>query len=44
MKKIFVTGVGGYIGSHTVYTLLKNGYAVVGIDNLVQDIKKPQKN
>ena len=31
---ILVTGVTGYIGSHTCIELLNNGYDVVGIDNL----------
>ena len=34
MGKILVTGGAGYIGSHTVLTLLENGYEVVVIDNL----------
>ena len=33
--KIFVTGGTGYIGSHTVVELLKNGYDVIIADNLV---------
>ena len=31
--KIFITGVTGYIGSHTCVELLNNGYEVVGLDN-----------
>lgn len=34
MKTILVTGGTGYIGSHTVVTLLENGYEVVILDNL----------
>lgn len=34
MKKILVCGGAGYIGSHTVYYLIDNGYDVVIIDNL----------
>lgn len=33
MKKIFVTGCTGYIGSHTYVELLENGYEVIGLDN-----------
>lgn len=33
MKKIFVTGCTGYIGSHTCVELLENGYKVIGLDN-----------
>ena len=31
---ILVSGGGGYIGSHTVLTLLEKGYEVVVFDNL----------
>lgn len=34
MQSILVTGGTGYIGSHTVVELLKNGYKVVILDNL----------
>ena len=34
MKNILVTGVTGFIGSHTSVELLENGYKVIGIDNL----------
>ncbi|WP_456452359.1 UDP-glucose 4-epimerase GalE [Hydrogenimonas sp.] len=34
MKKIFVTGGAGYIGSHTCVELLEAGYEVVVYDNL----------
>ena len=33
MKKILVTGGCGYIGSHTIVDLIKNGYEVISIDN-----------
>lgn len=35
MKTILVTGGAGYIGSHTVTSLLNGGYNVVVIDNLI---------
>lgn len=35
MKTILVTGGAGYIGSHTVLTLLEKGYSVIVIDNFV---------
>ena len=38
--KILVTGGAGYIGSHTVVSLLENGYAVTVVDNLVNSSKK----
>ena len=33
-SKIFVTGVAGMIGSNTARALLKDGFSVVGVDNL----------
>ncbi len=35
MKSILVTGGAGYIGSHTCIELIKAGYGVVVVDNLV---------
>lgn len=34
MNKILVTGGCGYIGSHTIVDLVRNGYEVISIDNL----------
>ena len=34
MKTVLVTGGCGYIGSHTVLSLLGRGYEVVVLDNL----------
>ena len=31
--KVLVTGAAGYIGSHTVLSLIKSGYSVTGLDN-----------
>lgn len=33
MSKILVTGGCGYIGSHTIVDLIKNGYEVISVDN-----------
>lgn len=33
-KKVLVTGSAGFIGMHTVLRLLKEGYEVVGLDNI----------
>lgn len=33
MKKIFITGCCGYIGSHTCVELLNNNYEIIGLDN-----------
>ena len=38
--KILVTGCCGFLGSHMVDFLLKNGHKVVGIDNLSTGNKK----
>jgi len=34
MKKILVTGGCGYIGSHTIVSLIEHGYEVISIDSL----------
>lgn len=34
MKKILITGVAGFIGSHVAKRFLREGYSVVGIDDL----------
>lgn len=38
---ILLTGCAGFIGSHTTHALLKNGYNVIGIDNL-NDFYNPE--
>jgi UDP-glucose 4-epimerase len=40
MKKILITGVAGFIGSNLADRLLKEGYEVIGIDNLSYGIKE----
>lgn len=40
MKKILVTGGGGYIGSHTIVDLVANGFDVISVDNFSN--AKPQ--
>ena len=36
---ILVTGGGGYIGSHSILSLLENGYQVVAIDNFTNAVQ-----
>ncbi len=47
MKKIFVTGGAGYIGTHTILVLLEAGYSVRVYDNLtnsyIEAIKRVEK-
>ena len=40
MKTVLVLGGAGYIGSHTVYELIDNGYDVVVADNLETGFRK----
>lgn len=40
MKKIAITGVAGFIGSNLASRLLKEGFEVVGIDNLAYGIQE----
>lgn len=35
MKKCLITGIAGFIGSHLADYLIKKGYSVIGIDNLL---------
>ncbi|MDQ3239132.1 MAG: UDP-glucose 4-epimerase GalE [bacterium] len=41
MKKVLITGVGGYIGSVGASVFLDNGYSVVGIDNFSKGFRQP---
>ena len=34
-KRVLITGVAGFIGSHLTESLLEHGYSVIGIDNLL---------
>lgn len=44
--KILVTGCAGFIGSHTCERLLKDGYKILGIDNLndYYDVERKKEN
>ncbi len=42
--KIFITGVTGYIGSHTCVELLEQGFDVVGLDNFSNSKKEVLDN
>ena len=44
MKSVLVTGGSGYIGTHTIYCLLDNGYNVYSIDSLVNSNKSSIQN
>ena len=35
MKKIFISGIAGFLGSYLAEELIKEGYFVVGCDNLI---------
>jgi UDP-glucose 4-epimerase len=41
MKKILITGAGGYIGSVATYLFLQKGYQVVAIDNFSTGYRQP---
>jgi Nucleoside-diphosphate-sugar epimerases len=41
MKSVLITGASGFIGSHLCDKFIKEGYFVIGIDNLITgDFKK----
>ena len=42
-KKILVAGGAGYIGTHTVLTLLENGYDITVVDNMVNSSEEGVK-
>lgn len=35
MKKVLITGAAGFIGSHLCDRFIKEGYHVIGMDNLI---------
>src|SRR5882672_6341782 len=39
MKKILVTGGCGYIGSHTIVSLLERGFEVISVDSMERGMK-----
>lgn len=41
MKKILITGAGGYIGSVATYMLLQGGYNVIALDNFSTGYRQP---
>jgi len=41
MKKVFITGAAGFIGSNLSHRMLKEGYSVIGFDNF-DDFYDPQ--
>ena len=48
MKRVLITGAAGFLGSHLAERFLKDGYAVIGMDNLItgslKNIEPFQKN
>lgn len=40
VKNILITGVAGFIGSNLAERLIKEGYHVIGVDNLSQGVKE----
>ncbi len=43
MKKVIITGSGGYIGSISTYLFLQSGYKVIALDNFVTGYEAPLK-
>ena len=41
MQKVLVTGGCGYIGSHTIVNLIKNGFEVISVDSHINSNRKP---
>ena len=43
-EKILITGCAGFIGMHLCISLLKDGYTVVGVDNMNSYYEKSLKS
>lgn len=41
MKKVLITGAGGYIGSVATHLLLSKGYEIIALDNFTTGYKEP---
>ena len=39
MKKVLITGIAGFIGSHLADVFLERGFKVIGIDNFITGLK-----
>ena len=44
MKKVLITGVAGFIGSHLADVFLEKGFKVIGIDNFITGLKENIKH
>ena len=40
MKRILITGAAGFLGSHLCDGFIREGYYVIGMDNLITGDKK----
>ena len=40
MKRILITGAAGFLGSHLCDRFIREGYHVIGMDNLITGDKK----
>ena len=44
MKKVLITGIAGFIGSHLADVFLERGFKVIGIDNFITGLKENIKH